>query len=357
MNSYKITLYAAALIMATSPSLQASVRVDTTQTVVDTYEHQGKKVNCVFIKPLTTGKKPAIFFMQGFGCTPFVNLGPTNPQRVFCDYFARNGFVVMRAEKPGMENNAVSCRELDFDGEVDGFKSAYAKLLQMPDVDTGRIIIFGHSMGGMQAPYVASAYSPKGIAVYGITIKNWYEYLLDMLRFQNPHSGVDYVTVDQEMQLYPKILLDILINGQSPRQVTASDTVAKRLLERDFLYEGGEDFIGKHARFSQSLQKANHYQAWKKVNAKVLSIYGEYDIQSAGDFSHMEVVELVNFYHPGNAGLLRLPKTDHSMFVLDNPQEAYDIFSNIDLMMAKRRQGPNPMLLASLLEWMRITIR
>lgn len=355
MTPSSLLLYMA--LSVTGPKDTTAIQVSQIEVIKDSFNFNGKPVSYVLKKPHGSGKMPAVFYMQGYGCFDVTRLLPSHPYSQVADHFAKNGFIVMLPNKPGLGyDTRKGCYELDFTAELAGFTAAYKQLISLPDVDTSRIIIFGHSMGGMEAPYIASVFKPKGVAVYGITIKSWYEYLLEMLRFQNPYLGIDYTQVDKEMKLYIPMLQKILIDGVSPGKIAQEDSTAKALLTRDFNFQKDNDFFGKDVIFSQSLQRMNHIEAWRKVSSKVFVGYGQYDIEAAGDFSHAELAKIINYYHPGNATYYSFPGTDHQFLELDSFQQAFDVTNDPVLLKKKRLNGANPMLLEKLLAWARAII-
>jgi esterase/lipase len=51
-------------------------------------------------------------------------------------------------------------------------------------VDPERIYLFGHSMGGVLAPYLTAAVPVRGSMVYGTLARTWFEYQLENVRRQ-----------------------------------------------------------------------------------------------------------------------------------------------------------------------------
>lgn len=281
-------------------------RSDEFEIVYDQFPFQGGQIRCVISKPKTPGKKPAILSIQGYPCSSIDLMPAWHPGKQIADEFTRRGYIVMRAEKPGVGDcqGTPDCYDIDFSTEVASFIAAFQKMKSLPDVDTTNLFIFGHSMGGMEAPFIANAVQPKGIIVYGVTIRTWYEYLLEMLRFQNPNFGIDYVEMEKEQRIYATMLSDLVIKNKKPSELIDEHPEYKPLLERDFQHMKGDDFIAtRGVIFSQSLNNANSVEAWSKISSYVLSAHGEYDIQVMNDFSHREIVNIVNHYHPGKAPL------------------------------------------------------
>ena len=282
-------------------------------------------IRSIFLKPKTAGIKPAILFIPGYPCTSIDNLSEHHPYRKLIYGLAERGYIVMRAEKPGVGDtqNTPDCNKIDFLTEVESYKAALLDLKKDKDVDTNNIFILGHSIGGMEAPYVALNNNVKGIIVMGITMKPWLEYLTEMLRIQNPNLGIDYVQNEKDMKLYETLLYQLLVNNKKPLEMIKENNEYERILKRDFNYLGGDDFLNRDILFSQSLNKINISEVWAQSTNFVLSAWGETDIQTINDFSHKELVSIVNHYHPNKATFLELKGTDHNLMLIPTIEESY----------------------------------
>ncbi len=291
------------------------------------YPFDDGRIRTIYMSNGKQGKKPAILFVPGYTCLSQDNMGINHPYRKLVYYLAEMGFFVMRAEKPGIgdSNNKQQCVEIDFDTEVLSYKKALEELIKHPETDVNNVFVLGHSLGGMEAPFIAKDYNVKGIIAMGITIKHWREYLMEMLRNQIPRLGIDYVQSDNDLKLYEKLLYELLVNKKTPTQMVAIDPDYERILRRDFGVITNDSFLGRNIRFSQSLNNKNLVKAWAMTKAKVLSAWGETDIQVINDFSHRELVRVVNSYHPGNATFLKLKDTDHNFLKIETLEESYRI--------------------------------
>ncbi|MDI1234144.1 MAG: alpha/beta fold hydrolase [bacterium] len=289
------------------------------------FKFQTGLIRSIFLIPKTSGKKPAILFIPGYPCESIDNLFDDHPYKKLVYGLAEKGYVVMRAEKPGVGDsyNTPDCYSINFKTEVESFNEALKALKKNPEVDTNNIFVLGHSMGGMEAPYVAAGSNVKGIIVMGITMKPWLEYLTEMIRVQNPNLGIDYITTEKDLKLYESLLYELLVKKKKPSEMIAQNPEYSRLLKRDFNYSGGDDFLTRDIVFSQTLNEINITSAWANTTAKVLSAWGETDIQTLSDFSHRELVKIVNTYHPNNATFLQLKATDHNLMLIPTIEESY----------------------------------
>lgn len=290
------------------------------------FDFRGGQVSTVTLVPKTNGKKPAILFIPGLGCWSIDNLWTEHVYRKLVYGLADKGYVVMRSEKPGIgdSQNTPDCDTISFLTEVDCFRHAYDALMKRPDIDTNNVFIIGHSMGGMEAPFVADGKHVKGIIAMGITVKPWLEYLTEMLRVQNPRLGQDYLKNEQKMKLYETLLFKLLVEKKTVPEMIAQNPEYERILREDMNYEGGNNILTRSVIFSQTLNDVDVTAAWLKLNCKVLSAWGETDIQTINDFSHLELVRMINQYHPGNATFLELTDTDHNLLRIPTMDESYE---------------------------------
>jgi len=131
----------------------------------------GIRLRTIVSRPAAvTGPAPALFFIQGGGCSSIdMPWAPPNiwPYALISGLAAR-GFVTMRVDKPGAgESEGPPCPEGGFDAELAGYRAALHELKEDPAVDSTRIFLFGDSLGGFMAPLLANETRVAGISAYG----------------------------------------------------------------------------------------------------------------------------------------------------------------------------------------------
>lgn len=289
------------------------------------FEFMGGKIRSIFTKPKTLGKKPAILFIPGYPCQSIDNMDNFNSYKYLVEGLTRKGYIVMRAEKPGLGDsyNTPDCSKIDFPTEVASFRAALKSLLNHPEVDVDNVFVFGHSLGGIEAPFVAKDMNIKGVIAMGITIKLWREYILEAARIQNPNLGTDHIEHEKDIRILDDMLYELLILDKMPSEITKENLDYKRLMASLYGNRGGDNFITRHISFSQTLHKSNLIESWANTTCKVLSVWGESDIQVLNDYSHREMVKIVNFYHPNNATFMVLEDTDHMFLNVPTIEQSY----------------------------------
>jgi esterase/lipase len=137
------------------------------------------------------------------------------------DAMVEKGFNVYYVEKKGMGDSysTIPCEEIGFNQELDVFKEGYKKLLSSRSLDTSRIFIFGHSLGGVTAPLLAEQFHPKGVVVYGTVFKQWGEYLKDAIIYQAAYYGENLDSLKRAVALMEPTFNDLFFNGKSAKEL------------------------------------------------------------------------------------------------------------------------------------------
>ena len=273
-------------------------------------------------KPLTPGKHPTIFFIPGYTCATVDNLPEYHPYRKLIDSLSGLGYAIFRVEKPGIGDNLNTgdCQQLGFDNELEAYFTAYDHLSKYDCFDPENIYLLGHSMGGVYAPVIGAAKKPKGIIVYGTVHEGWVEYLLRMVRFQNPRFGNDYVETHEDLQTLYALLYEHYYLGKSSKTL-AQNPDYQKILERDFAFDGEDQILYRHEDFWREINDHNLTKGWAESPSYVLSIFGEADIEAVNDYAHKEIVQICNHYKPNTASFHLMEATDHSMIKVGTMEE------------------------------------
>ncbi|MFA7361073.1 MAG: PDZ domain-containing protein, partial [Candidatus Kapaibacterium sp.] len=263
---------------------------DKYDVVYDEVKFKNGYLRIITTKPKSSGKFKTVLFIPGYMCYSLDNLGK-HPYGQFVDKLSEKGYAVARIEKSGMGDcvNTPDCFEIDYTTELEGFETGFQKIIEYDFVDKDNVFIFGHSLGGYQAPMIDKNKIAKGVIVCGTGLKTWYEYILEMFRFQNPIMGVDYVENEKVVTKMINILYDYLVMKKHPKDVAVNDEIKSMM--KDYLeFDGGEMVWSRNYRFWQELQDLNMPQVWKDVKANVLVIRGEGDIEAFSNVDHQDII-------------------------------------------------------------------
>ncbi|WP_276496954.1 alpha/beta fold hydrolase [Pontibacter litorisediminis] len=304
-------------------------------------------------KPKGKGRFPAVFFLQGYGCSSIDNLPPHDPQRRLMDGLVAKGYAVFKMDKPGSGDSQGSapCSEVAYAEELAAFSAGLKKLTSYDFVDTGNVFLFGHSLGANTAPVIAGDTKVKGIIGYGVAGKPWYEYMLDVFREQRAEMGLDPVRIDEDMRVLGPLTYELLVEKKSPEEL-AQNPKYKQHLEQSFEYDGKGHLFTRHYTFMQGIQEVPYHKAWRDANTNVLIIYGGADLPSISPHNSELLVNAINAMRPGTATYKFLPETDHGFIKVGSKQDLMRLRQS-DAYEAYARDNFNPELVEMIDAWMR----
>lgn len=327
-----------------------------------TYEYGAVKYQDGLIRSLiskpekATTKLPAVLFIQGYTCSPNVDLDASHPYKRLTDGLSKGGYVVMRIEKPGMgeSKGTPPCGEIDFVQETEAFENALLLLKQRSDVDSNQIYIWGHSMGGLIAPVLAARHSwVSGCIVYGTVASIWSEYLLRMNRSQAAGFGLSPVLIEQNQRLVQKAIHEVFVLQKAPTTVAQQEPTLKSVLQSSLGWnEKDNTLFTRSVAFNHTLEQLSVAEKWSQVSGRVLAIYGEADIEAIDESGAKAVADIVNYYHPGNGRFYLLPQTDHSFAKVGSIKDGFRTKALPDygnIMVANF----NPEIIRVSLEWLK----
>ena len=255
-------------------------------------------------------RHPAFLFVQGITCDSIDR--PDRPDAAdtrLVHAMARQGFVTLRVDKPGMgDSEGPPCNRIGFAEELDGYLAALAALAAMPEVDPRRIYVFGYSMGGVMAPFLARDNRVRGTIVFGTLARTWFEYQLENTRRQSSLSGLSPGEVSEQVLRQARESSMILIDKK-----TLGDVWRRWPEQREPTQglEHDENHIATRGMgFFHDLQELNLARAWQESSGAVLALHGEYD-WVASEQDHRLIADIVNARTPGAGSSITLPRVDH----------------------------------------------
>jgi dienelactone hydrolase len=298
---------------------EASDRYD---TVYGSIVSRAGRQRTILTRPKGPGRHPALLFVQGIGCYSVESL-PGQPaafQRIADDFTGR-GYVTLRVEKPGVgDSEGGPCQDVDFETELDGYRQALGMLKRLDSVDPDRVILFGHSLGGLWAPVLASEVPVRGVAVYGTVLKPWYEYELENRRRQLILTGADYPSIDREMRAFATFLHALYIERKAPEKAVEGHPELEEL--RREMIADGTHIYGRNLAFLRQVAALPTSEYWSKVDAAVLAAWGKADYVST-ETDHRMIADLVNRRHAGRGTFLALEGMDHGFSRASSPEERF----------------------------------
>ena len=296
---------------------------DAFEVVYDEVASRAGRLRTILTRPKGDAKHPALFLIQGIGLASVDNpVGPLSSYKTIVDDFTRHGFVTLRVDKPGCgDSEGGPARDVDFDTELDGYRQALKMLKARSDVDADRVFIFGHSMGGVMAPLLATDVPVRGIVVYGTIARTWTEYWLENLRRQMELADADPRAIDRDLRAEAALVTYLYAEKRSPKEIIEHypklrERIAQSITEDRY-------FFDRSLTFYRQLAEKNLGAAWESFGGHALAIWGKGDYVSNED-DHALIARIVNRDHPGHGTFLAMPGIDHGFNRADSRRVSFE---------------------------------
>ena len=308
-------------------------------------------------KKLVKGKKyPALYFIQGYTCDS-VEWGraPNLTIRQALESVVSAGYVVYRIEKFGVGDSSgpTQCGQVDFTTELSGFEAGMKQLKSLKYVDANNVHIFGHSLGGLYAPVLATKSPVASVVAYGSVVKPWYDYMLDIYAEQTVIFGTDPKEA-QANRNRVQPLLHALLNTDRTMDSIRKDKAFSDALASNQVPLDGDSLFQRHYTFFRDLNQNYDFQKiWSKVNTPSLAIHGEYDIQAINDNWTHDILNSVNTNGKTLAERVILEKTEHSIVKFSSMDELLAAMRNRTLNPANPGENYSKGIEEILLNWLK----
>lgn len=299
---------------------------DTYEVIYDHVVSNGKRIRTIVTRPQRSGQHPVFMLIQGLGEFSIdYPLSGSGPYSQFVSHFAKDGFVTIRVEKPGMgDAEGGPYPETDFDTEADVYLQALRAVKKYPFVDPNRVFIYGHSMGGLFGPKIVAEEPVAGLIAASTVFKTWNEYWIENVRRQQVLGGASYPQVDQNARDIALMHTWVLTEGKAPDELAKVFPRLKPALDGTF--PEGKTMQGRTIDFWRQLAQHNYADWWAKVDSPTLAVWGQYDFVSTEEDHHM-IVSLLNNKKPGLATYKRIDNADHGFSVVSSYEDAFARFS------------------------------
>lgn len=301
--------------------------LETSNTAIIEYgefAYQQGYVRTIYKAPKDKSPLGTIYFLQGLPCYSMDNFTAFDKTKQAIDAMVDRGFAVYRMEKADMGDNVnmAPCETMGFNAELEMYDAGYKNLLTLKQVDTGKIILFGHSMGGVTAPLLAAKYQPKAVVVYGTVFKHWLDYLIEANMIQSSYYGDDTIALRKTIDAAMPYINDYFYTNKTADDIckTAEGTAALELI----MSYDPKTKLGASGRAASVHKELNQHDlsvAWAKTNSHVLAIYGECDIAANNASDHQALIDHVNRNHPGKGQFWLAPKTTHTFEEIGSMQD------------------------------------
>lgn len=299
--------------------------------VYGSFAYQNGQVRTIYKSPKGKTPKAFIYFLQGLPCYSLDNMQPLDKTKQAIDKMVSLGYAVYSMEKGDMGDNAgcPPCATMGFNEELKMYDAGYQHFKKFPGVDTTRLFLFGHSMGGTTAPLLAAKYQPKGVIVYGTGFKPWSEYLIDAYLIQLSLRGADLGELRDNIEKN-KPYLNLFFYTNTPVEEIVKDPKGMVALNQFLGYNPANQtgFSGRHISTFRELNEHNVAKGFSDFENYTLAIYGECDLNANSPDDNIALINHVNAQRPGHGSFWLAPRSSHTFEEIGTMQEFITLWDN-----------------------------
>lgn len=259
-----------------------------------------------------SGRPPytTLLYLSGLGTTSCeLPQDPDDPMRAFLTGLSAAGIATKRVERSGVgDSEGPPCQTTSLFDEVAGYRAALEALAQDPLV--GRIVLFGHSLGGMIAPLLAGeGTQARGVAVFGTSALKWVDCLVRGTRRQRVLAGLEGEALEAYVAAWSEMHAAVCREGMFPRDVFAQ---RPELAWIEGTSCHGETMFGRHVSLFQELERLDLPALWRTTSVPVLVLHGSYDYAAAPEEGRM-IADEIAAASPGRSRFVLLDEVGHDM--------------------------------------------
>ena len=258
---------------------------------------------------------PAVLILGGIGCFWVDNAAdPEDAYLRLARDLGYKGFVAMRLEKSGVgDSQGPPYMTVDLLNEMHSYEVASRALKSDGHVDSRRVYLFGHSIGSVIAPRIASEKSIAGVIVAEAVGRNWFEYELWNLRRQLELGGESPSRVDATLAAKEICTHRLLIEKEPEAEIERTQPGCRI-----------HNAYPVAAAYMQQLAALNIAEPWEHFSVPLLVIYGTANFVTTV-VDHRRIAGIVNSHHPGMAEMRLINGVGHHLDRAATQQQAYDL--------------------------------
>ncbi len=243
--------------------------IDGAQIHLDQVEAAGHRLRTIATQPLRC-PAPAVLILPDKSCVSCEQpTDPTHPLQRLITAWTASGWATFRVERSGLgDSEGPACEDTDLEVEIAGFRAGLRQLFALPWVDKKCIYIFGHSLGGIEAPLVARGMDVRGIAVYGATAWPWSKAVLASARRHGRAAGARGPRFERGMLQLESLLQQILHHGREPATVLREHPELRAFARAAGIT--GNRLHGRSAKLFRQLEGVDLERAWKDVKTNCI---------------------------------------------------------------------------------------
>ena len=218
------------------------------------------RLRSVLVSPKgSSGRKlPGLYLVSALGSSPIRGYPGHSMMREVAFAAARKGFRVFRFELRGSgDSEGEDYRTTDFLTEVGDNEAGLKTFSQRGDVDGPKVIVFGHSTGGLIAALLADRVPVAGVILSCTVGRSYLERVLESVRHQGRLAGDKPDLIDASVKSHAA-MLTAMLQYQHVSPILSQDPRLK-------------EFINQHGRVFDD----RTVQYWhQKLNLNLAKVYG-----------------------------------------------------------------------------------
>jgi pimeloyl-ACP methyl ester carboxylesterase len=236
----------------------------------------GHRLRAIAVIPDGTGPHPVVYYLPGAHWSseehPF---DPDHPVTALVGALAAAGFASLRVERSGVgDSEGPPCADVDFETELEGYRAGLGLLDEVSWAAPAQRFLFGHSLGGIVAPLLASSRPVSGVAVFGTTFGRFSDSLIGAARRRSELVRASGDDLRAHLEALPEIIRAVVGDGLSPDELYARRPELASVGQR---WYAGTRAFGRTVRFYQQIERLDLAQRWRDVRAPVLAVHGTDD--------------------------------------------------------------------------------
>jgi len=251
----------------------------------------------ILVKPNSGNNLPVVVFQQGSGNFAFEGYENEawGPHKFYIeDVLLAQGYAVLYCNKRGLGGSTGNWRKNDFYGRAADAYAAIEYLKTLPEIDTNRIGVSGHSQGGWIAQIVAAKHDDVAFIIC----------------LAGPTVGV-------KEQIYSNDKFRFECEGYEGDKLEKKIEKRKKSLDRS--YKIGKNFgiIGA-AKHLYLIFDYDNDEVLKSIKCPTLLLFAEFDINVDPEENIDHLNQIFENKIPNNFAIKIMPKGQHGFYKVEN---------------------------------------
>jgi len=251
----------------------------------------------ILVKPNSGDDLPVVVFQQGSGNFAFDGYENEawGPHKFYIeDVLLAQGYAVLYCNKRGLGGSTGNWRKNDFFGRADDAYAAIEYLKTLPEIDTNRIGVSGHSQGGWIAQITAAKHDDVAFIIC----------------LAGPTVGV-------KEQIYSNDRFQFECEGYEGDKLEKKIEKRKKGLDKSYNIGKNSGIIGA-AKHLYLIFDYENDEVLKSIKCPTLLLFAEFDINVDPKENIDHLNQIFENKIPDNITVKTMPKGQHGFYIVEN---------------------------------------